>query len=154
MTRSIVVLTGAGISAESGIDTFRAQGGIWERHRIEDIATPEAFARDAARVHEFYNARRRQLGAGDIRPNEAHRALARLERAGELLVVTQNIDDLHERAGSRRLIHMHGELRKLRCELCGAHHAWDGDATSESRCPACGESGGLRPHVVWFDVDG
>jgi NAD-dependent deacetylase len=117
----IVILTGAGVSAESGLATFRGRGGLWEGQRVEDVATPEAFARDSELVQRFYNARRRRLLEPDIRPNPAHRALARLDAAwpGELLLVTQNIDDLHERAGSRRLLHMHGELLKARCTGCG-----------------------------------
>ncbi|HJU82858.1 MAG TPA: Sir2 family NAD+-dependent deacetylase [Holophagaceae bacterium] len=146
----IVVLTGAGISAESGVRTFRDQGGLWEDHRVEDVATPEAFARDPALVQRFYNARRRQLL--EVRPNPAHEALARLEAAwpGELLVVTQNVDDLHERAGSRKLIHMHGELRKARCQACGAVLPWEGDLEAASACPVCQAADRLRPHIVWF----
>ncbi len=149
---AIVVLTGAGISKESGLSTFRDADGIWTRYRVEDVATPEAFARDPARVHEFYNLRRRNLLAGNVQPNAAHRALAELERAwpGDFLLVTQNIDDLHERAGSKRLIHMHGEMRKVRCGPCGDVRVHEGDLSLQSRCPACGHSGGLRPHVVWF----
>ncbi len=148
----IVVLTGAGISKESGLHTFRDADGIWARHRIEDVATPEAFARDPARVHAFYNARRRQLVSSDIAPNAAHLALARLEREWPhaVLIVTQNIDDLHERAGSSALLHMHGELRKARCARCEAVRGQDGDLDTTQRCAACGERGGLRPHVVWF----
>jgi len=152
MADPIVVLTGAGISRESGLHTFRDAEGIWSQVRIEDVATPEAFARDSARVHAFYNARRRQLLAGDVAPNAAHTALARLERAypGEVLVVTQNIDDLHARAGQGNLIAMHGELLKLRCACCGVVHAWHDDAFPETPCLSCGGAGGLRPHVVWF----
>ena len=114
--RHIVVLTGAGISKESGIDTFRDADGIWAKVRVEDVATPEAFARDPEAVHAFYNARRSRLAGGGVHPNAAHDALARLagEWPGRVLVVTQNIDDLHERAGSRNLVHMHGELLKVR----------------------------------------
>lgn len=148
----IVVLTGAGISKESGLSTFRDADGIWSTVRIEDVATPDAFARQPDRVHAFYNARRRGLLGPDVQPNAAHLALARLERdwPGEVLVVTQNIDDLHERAGSHRLIHMHGELLKARCEGCGAVAAWHDDMDGASRCPACSAAGGMRPHVVWF----
>jgi NAD-dependent deacetylase len=144
---SIVILSGAGISAESGVRTFRDQGGLWEEHRVEDVATPEGFARDPALVQRFYDARRRQLR--DVEPNAAHRALARLERewTGELLLVTQNVDDLHERAGSRKPLHLHGELLKARCLGCGLVQAWSGDLAGAA-CPACG--GGLRPHIVWF----
>ncbi len=150
--QSIVVLTGAGISKESGLSTFRDADGIWSTVRIEDVATPEAFARDPERVQGFYNQRRRVLASGDVKPNAAHEALARLEAAwpGEVLVVTQNIDDLHERAGSRNLEHMHGELLKVRCEQCSNTTIWTEDLGARDRCPACGETGGLRPHVVWF----
>ncbi len=148
----IVILTGAGISKESGLSTFRDEDGIWARFRIEDVATPEAFARDPDRVHGFYNARRDGLMDRSIRPNAAHLALARLEKEwpGEVLLVTQNIDDLHERAGSRNLIHMHGELLKARCTHCGGIRAWTKAMNTDTVCPACGQSGGLRPHVVWF----
>lgn len=117
----VVVLTGAGISAESGIKTFRAADGLWEEHRVEDVATPEGFARDPALVQAFYNARRRQLQSPEIAPNAAHLALARLEDllGDHFLLVTQNIDNLHERAGNRRVIHMHGELLKVRCSWSG-----------------------------------
>ncbi|MGH6985000.1 MAG: Sir2 family NAD-dependent protein deacetylase, partial [Stellaceae bacterium] len=122
MTRRIVVLTGAGASQESGLDTFRDPDGIWSKYRVEDVATPDAFTRDPRRVHDFYNLRRRNLLADHVKPNAAHAALAELERSwlGEFLLVTQNIDDLHERAGSQKLIHMHGEMRKVRCAACGA----------------------------------
>lgn len=146
----IVILTGAGISAESGLRTFRAADGLWEDHRVEDVATPEAFVRDPALVQRFYNERRRQLQ--QVEPNAAHVALARLERdwPGEVLLVTQNVDDLHERAGSRNLIHMHGELLKARCLRCGRVCAWASDILPDTPCPACSRSGGLRPHIVWF----
>ena len=152
MIPSIVILTGAGISKESGLDTFRDKGGIWSRHRIEDVATPEAFARNPKAVHEFYNWRRRNLQGAHIAPNAAHKALAALERGlpGRVLVVTQNIDNLHERAGSESLIHMHGELLKARCAECAAAHEWRGDLSPETPCPACTAVGGMRPHVVWF----
>ena len=145
----LVLLTGAGISAESGVRTFRDGDGLWERHRLEDVATPEAFRRDPELVHRFYNERRR--GLATVEPNAAHHALARLERAwpGELLLVTQNVDDLHDRAGSRNLIHMHGELLKGRCTGCGAVLDWPGDMAPDSSCPACGNPR-LRPHIVWF----
>ena len=149
---TIVVLTGAGISKESGLDTFRDKDGIWSKVRLEDVATPEGFRRDPALVHGFYNARRRELAKQTIAPNPAHLALARLERdwPGEVLVVTQNIDDLHERAGSTHLIHMHGELLKIRCDYCGARLVWAEDLSVEHACPACARTGRLRPHVVWF----
>lgn len=149
---SIVILTGAGISKESGLSTFHDADGIWARVRIEDVATPEAFAANPDRVHEFYNARRRGLTDAEIRPNAAHDALARLERdwPGDVLLITQNIDDLHERAGSRNMIHMHGELLKARCERCDAIAPWPLDMTVATACPSCGRKGGMRPHVVWF----
>ena len=148
----IVILTGAGISKESGLHTFRDPDGIWARHRIEDVATPEAFARDPVRVHAFYNARRRQLVSGNIAPNAAHLALARLEREwpAPVLVVTQNIDDLHERAGTHALLHMHGEIKKARCAACGNTEPEEADLSVELACLACGTIGGMRPHVVWF----
>ncbi len=150
--KRIVILTGAGISAESGIRTFRTADGLWEDHRIEDVATPEGFAADPVLVHDFYNKRRRQLLASSVKPNAAHLALARLEQAfpGEVLVVTQNIDNLHERAGSRNLIHMHGELLKARCSATDRVFPASGDIAVEDACACCGEPGRLRPHVVWF----
>jgi len=149
---SIVVLTGAGISKESGLDTFRDHDGLWARVRIEDVATPEGFRRNPQRVQEFYNARRRELSEGGIVPNPAHLALARLEREwpGDVLVVTQNIDDLHERAGTTHLIHMHGELLKVRCSRCARPLPWAADIEETSQCPDCNRVGTLRPHVVWF----
>ena len=148
MTR-IVVLTGAGISAESGVPTFRGPDGLWEGHRVEDVATPEAFEIDPETVLAFYDARRRALAG--VEPNPAHRALARLEGAigDDLLVVTQNVDDLHERAGSRNLVHMHGELLRALCAACGARPVWQSDLIERPPCPACGERM-LRPDVVWF----
>ncbi len=148
----IVILTGAGISKESGLDTFRDADGIWSKVRLEDVATPEAFARDPVGVHEFYNARRAGLARGDAKPNAAHAALARLEAEwpGEVLVVTQNIDNLHEAAGSRHLIHMHGELLKARCDACASVFRHDDDLTINHACETCGTAGKLRPHVVWF----
>jgi NAD-dependent deacetylase len=148
----IVILTGAGISAESGIRTFRAADGLWEDHRIEDVATPEAFRRDPALVHRFYNMRRRQLLSDGIAPNAAHEALARLERElpGEVVVVTQNIDDLHERGGSTVVLHMHGELLTSRCLGCGKVVPARDDVDAASVCPACGAAGRLRPNIVWF----
>jgi NAD-dependent deacetylase len=145
----IVILTGAGISAESGLRTFRAADGLWENHRVQDVATPEAFQRNPALVHRFYNERRRNLPT--VQPNAAHLALARLERdwGGELLLVTQNVDDLHDRAGSQNLLHMHGELLKGRCQSCGAVHPWRDDMDAATRCPTCGRCA-VRPHIVWF----
>ncbi len=148
----VVVLTGAGISAESGIRTFRGADGLWERHRIEDVATPEAFVRDPALVYRFYNERRQGLLAPAVSPNAAHHALVRLEEAlgDDFLLVTQNIDDLHQRAGSRRVLPMHGELRAARCDGCDNVSPWDGDFDARHACPRCGLTGELRPHVVWF----
>jgi NAD-dependent deacetylase len=145
----IVVLTGAGISAESGVPTFRDADGLWEGHDVEDVATPEGFERDPDLVQRFYDARRRAVAS--VVPNAAHRALARLEGAlGEqVLVVTQNVDDLHERAGTRNLVHMHGELLRALCTACGARPVWDEDLEPRPPCPACGERM-LRPDVVWF----
>ena len=171
--RDIVILTGAGVSAESGVATFRGPDGLWEGHRVEDVATPEAFRRDPALVHKFYDARRAKLSS--VEPNAAHLALARLdaEWPGELLLVTQNVDDLHERAGSKRLLHMHGELKSGWCLACGKRFPWDGpmsptafvssevegvpfstslEANRESvnLCPCCGAAGQVRPDIVWF----
>lgn len=148
----VVVLTGAGISAESGIRTFRGSDGLWEGHRIEDVASPQGFRRDPATVYRFYNERRRHLLQPEIQPNAAHHALARLEEAlGDgFLLVTQNIDDLHQRAGSKRVIPMHGELRRARCDACSAVSPWDADFDHTHACPACTTTGALRPHVVWF----
>lgn len=149
---NIVILTGAGISKESGLSTFRDADGIWNRVRVEDVATPEAFTRDPNRVHAFYNERRAGLIGSDIVPNAAHTALARLEAEwpGDVLLVTQNIDNLHERAGSNRLVHMHGELLKARCQACDGVSEWTGDMDCESVCPQCGITGQMRVHVVWF----
>lgn len=148
----IVVLTGAGISAESGVRTFRAQDGLWENHRIEEVATPEGFARNPALVQRFYNDRRRQLHDPAIQPNAAHQALARLERehTGTVLVVTQNVDDLHERGGSRQLIHMHGELRSMFCSRTQMRYAIQGDIGADLKCDCCEATGTLRPDIVWF----
>jgi NAD-dependent deacetylase len=149
---AIVILTGAGISKESGLDTFRDTDGIWAKVRLEDVATPEGFQRDPRVVHNFYNARRRALNEASVAPNPGHLALARLEREwpGPVLLVTQNIDNLHERAGSRQLLHMHGEVQKARCQGCGGVFAWYEDLGVGDTCPGCGLQGGLRPHVVWF----
>jgi len=151
-TPSILVLTGAGISQEAGLATFRDADGIWASVRLEEVATPEAFARDPARVHAFYNARRRQLQHPSVLPNAAHGALANFEavRPGEVMIATQNIDDLHERAGSRAVVHMHGELLKARCIACGKVTVWYDDLTGNEGCPICAIEGQLRPHVVWF----
>jgi NAD-dependent deacetylase len=146
---SIVVLTGAGISAESGLATFRGPGGLWEGHRVEDVCTPEALTRDPATVHRFYDERRANLAR--VEPNAAHRAPARLdaEWPGELLIVTQNVDDLHERAGAKRLLHMHGELLSALCAACGERLGWTGPLPPCLACPACSEAT-LRPDIVFF----
>jgi len=148
----VVVLTGAGISAESGIRTFRAADGLWEDHKVEDVASPAGFARNPALVYRFYNERRRQLLTPEIAPNAAHLALAKLEAAlgDDFLLVSQNIDDLHKRAGSRRLLPMHGELRRARCTACLGHLDWDDDFDAATICPLCRKAGSLRPHIVWF----
>ncbi len=145
----IVILTGAGISAESGIDTFRSAGGLWEEHRIEDVATPEGFARDPPLVLGFYDKRRAALA--NVEPNPAHEALARLEREfpGELLLVTQNVDDLHERGGSARVLHMHGELKSALCTSCEMRGRWEASMLDRPPCPVC-RAPSLRPDVVWF----
>ncbi len=145
----IVVLTGAGISAESGVPTFRDADGLWEGHRVEDVATPEAYEHQPSVVHQFYDARRAALSG--VEPNAAHRALARLEdEVGDgLLLITQNIDDLHERAGSRRVLHMHGALRSALCRGCGSRVEWEGDLGDLPPCPSCHLTE-LRPDVVWF----
>jgi NAD-dependent deacetylase len=146
---NIVILTGAGISAESGIDTFRSEGGIWEQHRVEDVATPEAFARDPDLVLRFYDMRRAAIQTKQ--PNAAHVALARLdaEWAGGLLIVSQNVDDLHERAGTRRVLHMHGQHLNAWCTACDERSPWTDALSQRPPCPACGERK-LRPDVVWF----
>jgi NAD-dependent deacetylase len=148
--RNIVILTGAGISAESGIDTFRSAGGLWEQHRVEDVATPEAFARDPDLVLRFYDMRRAAIQTKE--PNAAHDALARLDAAwtGELTIVTQNVDDLHERAGAKRLIHMHGEHLNAWCLSCGERPKWRAQLIDRPACPVCGVRGSLRPDIVWF----
>lgn len=149
----IFILTGAGISAESGISTFRDRDGLWENYAIEDVATPQAYERNPHLVHEFYNQRRAQLET--VTPNPAHRALAKLQkeieaRGGTLTLVTQNVDDLHERCGVNKLIHMHGELRSLLCTSCGIRWAHRGAASPTMLCPHCHLQGGPRPDIVWF----
>ena len=150
MSINVVVLTGAGISAESGLGTFRAADGLWEEHRIEDVATPEAFARNPDWVHDFYNARRRQLRS--VEPNAAHLALAAFEKEhdGDFLLITQNVDDLHERAGSRQLAHMHGDLLSMRCLACDTVLKIQEDLSVAAVCQSCHQSGVLRPDIVWF----
>lgn len=147
---NIVILTGAGISAESGVNTFRDTGGLWEGRKIEEVASPQGFADDPELVHEFYNQRREHLK--EVKPNAGHDALARLERewSGGFLLVTQNVDDLHERAGSESVVHLHGELLAARFEHCGAVLNWSRYISSGSRCRACATIGCLRPHVVWL----
>lgn len=145
----VVVLTGAGISAESGLRTFRDSDGLWEGYSVDEVATPEGFERNPELVQKFYDERRAQLN--EVQPNAAHRALARLESllGDDLLIVTQNVDDLHERAGSQRVLHMHGELLSAWCVGCGARTPWAGTLVDEPPCPACGQRE-LRPDVVWF----
>lgn len=145
--QNIVILTGAGISAESGLLTFRDNDGLWCNHRIEDVATPEAFQRNPKLVHEFYNLRRAQLA--EVKPNAAHLALAELAKHRKVTLVTQNVDDLHERAGSHP-IHMHGELKKVRCDVCEGVQHWEEILGQETACPACERKGAMRPHIVWF----
>lgn len=149
---NIVVLTGAGISAESGLRTFRDNDGLWENHRVEDVATPEAFERDPSLVYRFYNARRVQLADPSVQPNEAHLALARLEAyfGDQFLLITQNVDNLHERAGNQRILHMHGELLSYRCCASGrvgvTHDAFD----QSTPCQCCVPPAQVRPNIVWF----
>ena len=147
--RNIVILTGAGISAESGVATFRGPGGLWEGHRVEDVATPEALRRNPELVHRFYDLRRAALGT--VEPNAAHHALARLDREwpGDLLVVTQNVDDLHERAGLRRMLHMHGRLLSALCAACKERFDWEGSLPAGTPCPRCAAPR-LRPDIVFF----
>ncbi len=146
------MLTGAGISVESGLPSFRGADGLWQGQRLEEVATPEAFSRQPHLVQRFYDQRRRQLLAEDIEPNKAHEALAELERqwAGDVLLITQNIDDLHERAGSTSMIHMHGEILKARCLDCDAVVPWLDDLETAHVCPSCTAADRLRPHIVWF----
>jgi len=149
--QSIVVLTGAGISKESGVQTFRGSDGLWNGYRVQDFASPKGFERDPGLVHRFYNQRRRQLRDPAIRPNAAHVALASLERQfkGEYLLITQNVDDLHERAGSSHIIHMHGEILKARCSGSGKVSVVDGDLNGDSLCSCCADRHPIRPHIVW-----
>ncbi len=152
LPRNIVVLTGAGISAESGLKTFRDNDGLWEGHRVEDVATPEAFHRNPALVQTFYNQRRAQLLGGEVNPNAAHSALADFEARfdGQFTLVTQNIDNLHQRAGSQNVLPMHGELLRARCSSCSQTFVCETDLSADSVCEACGKIGAMRPHVVWF----
>ncbi|WP_218571782.1 Sir2 family NAD+-dependent deacetylase [Pseudomonas sp. C27(2019)] len=156
--KNIVILTGAGISADSGIATFRASDGLWEKHNIEEVATPEGYARNPELVQRFYNERRAQLLDPKIKPNRAHSALAELEAhyqnkgIGSVTIVTQNIDDLHQRAGSKNVMHMHGELLKLRCVKTQQVVEWRSakPVTNADRCQCCTSPQALRPHIVWF----
>ena len=149
---NVVILTGAGVSAESGIKTFRASDGLWENHRIEDVATPEGYERDPTLVQRFYNMRRQQLLGGDVQPNQAHAALARIEQSEQfnVLVVTQNIDNLHERAGTKNIIHMHGELLKCFCTRTQKRFPINEDLNTETKCECCHKPNVLRPDIVWF----
>ncbi|MEM6627754.1 MAG: NAD-dependent deacylase [Pseudomonadota bacterium] len=151
--KSILILTGAGVSAESGLGTFRDKDGIWTKHRLEDVATPQGFARNPELVYDFYNKRRRDLQSAE--PNAAHFALAKLESAiqakgGEFVLVTQNVDDMHEKAGSQNIIHMHGELNSGLCAVCGWRGEWRVDMEAGTPCPNCAHEGLIRPDVVWF----
>lgn len=148
--KRIVILTGAGVSAESGLGTFRDKDGLWTKYDLNDVATPEGFARNPKFVHDFYNKRRQNLV--DAEPNAAHFALGRLEAEfpGKVLIVTQNIDRLHELGGSHDVLHMHGEMLKSRCDTCRHVIHWEGDLSLEMMCERCGGTGAMRPHVVWF----
>jgi len=150
--KHIVVLTGAGVSAESGLQTFRDNGGLWEGQRVEDVATPEAFSANPAFVQKFYNLRRQQLLLPSVTYNAAHDALAAFEQSflGEFTLVTQNVDNLHQRAGSKNIFPMHGELLKARCVSCDSVCEWTEDILAESACSHCGCQASLRPHIVWF----
>jgi NAD-dependent deacetylase len=150
--QSIVVLTGSGVSAESGLKTFRDNNGLWEDHRVEEVATPEAFAANPELVHRFYNLRRQQLLSGEVQPNRAHKALADFQKqfAGKLSIITQNVDNLHERAGSSNVIHMHGELLKIVCTRSGKRFECKGVIDTRTQCQCCGMEGTLRPDIVWF----
>lgn len=148
--KHIFVLSGSGLSAESGVKTFRDNNGLWEEHRVEDVATPEAFARDPKLVYRFYNLRRQQLK--EVAPNPAHQALARLQREAscKITLVTQNVDDLLDRAGAKEVLHMHGELRKARCVVTENVFNWEDEFDASTLCPCCRRPGNLRPHIVWF----
>lgn len=148
---NIVVLTGAGISAESGLKTFRDNDGLWENHRVEEVATPEAFEQNPSLVYRFYNARRAQLQQNDVKPNAAHQALAKLEKAfgKRLMLVTQNVDDLHERGGNDVVYHMHGQLLSARCAITQQSFHWQDSFDHTTKCPCCNRVT-LRPDIVWF----
>ena len=152
LAKRIFILTGAGVSAESGLSTFRDKGGIWAQHSIEEVASIQGYERDPVKVLDFYNMRKSTHG--DVEPNAAHIALGQLqarwaERGGAVTICTQNVDNLHERGGAE-VIHMHGEIAKARCHDCGALAPYDGDLSVNLGCAACGRTGGMRPHVVWF----
>lgn len=149
---NIVVLTGAGISAESGIKTFRDGNGLWENHKVEDVATPEGFAANPSLVYKFYNERRAQLLSGEVHPNPAHIALAKLEKAlkSNVWIVTQNVDNLHERAGNQNVIHMHGELASAKCAVTNQAQNWVAELNASDRCYCCSPGTPLRPNIVWF----
>ncbi|WP_137166883.1 Sir2 family NAD+-dependent deacetylase [Salinimonas lutimaris] len=150
--RKVVVLTGAGVSAESGLKTFRDSNGLWEQHRVEEVATPEAFQTNPELVYRFYNARRQQLQEPDVQPNAAHQALARLEQhlGSNLTLVTQNVDDLHERAGSQQVLHMHGQLMSARCVASGIRRPFTRSFDATTACTCCQPANQLRPDIVWF----
>ncbi len=150
--KHIVFLTGAGISAESGIKTFRDSNGLWENHDILEVASPSGFDRNPELVHRFYNLRRTQLLSDEVHPNEAHKALAKLQKeySGKVTIITQNVDNLHEEAGSEDVIHMHGELIKMRCKESGKVLTKKGDIQPDDKCPCCLKVGNLRPNIVWF----
>lgn len=152
MKENIVILTGAGISAESGIKTFRDSNGLWENHAIEDVATPEGFARNPALVYRFYNARRAQLHDENVVPNLGHKSLAQLEQHDgfNVAIITQNVDNLHERAGSKKVLHMHGELLSALCRYSNQRTYYEADFDESTECSCCHRSGGLRPDIVWF----
>jgi len=149
--KNIFVLTGAGISSESGISTFRDSNGLWENHKIEEVATPQGFKNNPELVFKFYNARRNQVR--NALPNDSHFSLSKLEEkfSGKFNLITQNVDDLHERAGSKKLIHMHGELSKARCTSTQKIINWDGNFDQNTICPCCENRGFMRPHIVWFN---
>tara|TARA_R110002072_G_scaffold64203_3_gene159507 strand:- start:116944 stop:117684 length:741 start_codon:yes stop_codon:yes gene_type:complete len=150
--KNIVILSGAGISAESGIRTFRDSNGLWEDHSIEEVATPEAFQKNPKLVHNFYNQRRKQLLSSEVDFNKAHQIITEIEDSNlyNIVVITQNVDDLHERSGTKNVIHMHGELLKTKCTSCNISSPIDSDLDTQSICSHCDEKGTLRPDIVWF----
>lgn len=149
---NIVILTGAGISKESGLDTFRDSGGVWKKYNVEDVATYDGFVRNPTLVHDFYNYQRQELHSKQVKANNAHIAIAKLQDQwlGSCFLITQNIDDLHEKGGSKQVLHMHGKLKSVSCLSCFKTMFWDNDCTINSRCPQCKNIGGLRPEIVWF----